>query len=217
MEIKIDSIGLDMDGVLVDLEGYQYSKGIPYFCKKFNKKPEEVIEDSFAYDIEEIFNCTKNERMIFWLKYIWGYCLTMPAREGASEITHKWHKEGRHVNIITSRVYVMQDDFLGALFRKMVYLWLKKNNIYFDNIRFCSEEKSYVDKVDACIEFDTKLMVDDKMNNLKELKKILKTVCFDAGWNRILEDENIKRVESFYEVDNYIQELESQKVKKLNN
>lgn len=209
----IDNIGLDMDGVLIDLEQYQYLKGIPYFCKKFKKNPEDIIVDSFAYDVEDIFQCTKNERMIFWLKYIWPYCLTMPAREGASEITHKWHNEGRKVDIITSRVYVMQDNLLGALFRKMVYIWLKKNKIYFDRIKFCSEEKSYIDKVEACKEFETKLMVDDKINNLKELKKILIAVCFDAGWNRVLEDCFIKRLNSFYEIDEYIQEIEKKKIK----
>lgn len=212
-KIIIDNIGLDMDGVLVDLEKYQYLKGIPYFCKKFNKKPEDVIEDSFAYDIEDIFKCTNNERMNFWIKYIWEYCLFFPARKGASEITHKWHNEGRKVDIITSRVYVMRDDFLGEIFRKMVYIWLKNNNIYFDKIKFCSEEKSYIDKIEACKAYHTKLMVDDKINNLEELKKFLLAVCFDASWNRVLDDELIQRIHSFYEIDDYIQKYERQKTK----
>ena len=203
-EIIFDNIGLDMDGVLVDLEQYQLEKGIAYFCKKFNKKPEEVIKNINAYDIEDIFGCTKNERMEFWIRYIWEYCLLFPAKEGSSEITQKWHQEGRNIDIITSRVYVMQDDILGALFRKMVKIWLHSQKIHYDNIVFCSEKESAIDKSKACLDCQTKIMGEDKLDNIEAIRKNSMVACFDAKWNHGYQADNVYRVKNIYDMDKLI-------------
>lgn len=213
----IDSIGLDIDGVLIDLQEYQYTKGVKYFCKKFHKKPEDVIINWKAYDIEDIFGCTRKERMGFWRRYIWKYSLLQPARKGASEFTHKWHKEGRTVDIITSRVYVTRKDAVGMLFRMMVKIWLRTQNIYFDRIKFCSEEESATDKALACKEFGTKLMVEDKVNNIIEISKNVITACFQADWNKgyNMDSDNIFCVKSLYEIDTLISKLETYEIKTL--
>lgn len=208
MEKIIDKIGLDMDGVLEDLQSYQISRGIVYFSKKQNVfQTDELIKNINTYDIQDIFGCTKEERMNFWKRYIWEYALLFPAREGASEITHKWHDEGRTIDIITSRVYVMRDDMLGLLFRWMVKIWLMKNKIYYDTIKFCSEENSSIDKKNACLELGTKLMVDDKIENLLSLKQEILVNCYHANWNQELTD--INRVHNFYQIDKYIQDYEA--------
>lgn len=216
METKVfDTIGLDMDGVLVDLEKYQFEKGIKYFCKKFNTTPEKVIKDMYAYDVENIFGCTREERMKFWTRYIWEYCLFTPAKEGSSEITNKWHEEGRKIDIITSRVYVMQDDILGALFRKMVKIWLHHNKIYYDSIQFCSEEQSAKDKLETCIKCGTKIMGEDKLDNIEAISQNNLVACFDAKWNENYENNNVYRVNNIYDMDNLIQNIEKQKTLKL--
>ena len=214
-KVIFDNIGLDMDGVLVDLEKYQLEKGIAYFCKKFNVSPEEVVKNINAYDIEDIFGCTRDQRMTFWVRYIWEYCLLTPAREGSREITNKWHQEGRKIDIITSRVYVMQEDIIGALFRKMVKIWLFKQGIYYDNIVFCSEKGSAIDKSNACIDCKTKIMGEDKLDNVDAISENCLVACFNAKWNQNFEKENVYRVNNIYEMDNLIHKLEKEKTKSL--
>ncbi|MCH5272681.1 MAG: hypothetical protein J1E35_03315 [Lachnospiraceae bacterium] len=206
-QVKLDHIGLDMDGVLVDLQKYQLEKGKRYFRKKFGTL-EDLNLNTAAYDIQDIFGCTKKERTSFWNKYIWEYALFFPARESADKMTHKWHKEGRTVDIITSRVYVTRNGMLGWLFRTMVKIWLHTQHIYYDRIKFCSEEGSAADKSKACQEYDIKLMVEDKTDNMEEISKKTTIACFDAYWNSGYEKENVYRVNSFYQIDNLIRELE---------
>lgn len=206
---RIDNIGLDMDGVLIDLQTYQFTRGISYFMKKLDRDFEELVVNPLAYDIEDIFGVTRDERMAFWGRKIWAYCLTFPVREGASELTHKWHDEGRMVDIITSRVYAELDNFIGFLFRSMVKIYLAVNNIYYDRLKFCREKNSGEDKAKACIEFNTSLMVDDKIDNLEAVKDIALTLCFDNNWNKEYEDENVTRVNSLYDIDDFIVNYEN--------
>ena len=212
---KIDHIGLDVDGVLADLQKYQLEKGNLYFSKKFEKKQENLICDEKAYDIQDIYDCTRKERMDFWKKYIWEYSLLIPAREGASDMTQKWHNEGRIVDIITSRVYVTRQDFLGLLFRTMLKIWLRKEKIYYDRIKFCSEEMSSYDKLVACKEYGTKIMCEDKIDNIETISKHIIIACFNANWNLNYDNPNMYRVSNFYEIDDLIQNLESLKVRRL--
>lgn len=208
---KIDNIGLDMDGVIVDLQLYQFLKGIPYFMKKLQRETSKIIVDENAYDIQHIFEVTHKERMEFWAKNIWEYSLLFPAREGVSEMTHKWHDEGRIVDIITSRVYVDRNDPLGALFRKMTKIYLYTQNIYYDKIMFCSEKNSGESKASACKELNTKLLVDDKIVNLEAIRNQLLGLCFTANWNKNFEVNQfaIARIKSFYEIDDFIQNYEN--------
>ena len=60
-------IGVDVDGVLTNLEEYQLKYG-----KKHFKNVTDVDEN--GYDICDIFHCSREEREKFWTKYIWGYC-----------------------------------------------------------------------------------------------------------------------------------------------
>ncbi len=72
---RINVIGLDMDGVLVDLAQYQFDRGIPFFSKRFSIPSDTVVKNPGAYDVEEIFGVSHEDRMRFWNRYIWGYCL----------------------------------------------------------------------------------------------------------------------------------------------
>lgn len=204
----IDTVGLDMDGVLVDLAGYQLAKGIPYFSKKLNKPVDKVVKNLQAYDVEDIFGVSHAERMKFWTKYIWEYCLVAKPRESASALTHKWHAEGRKVKIITSRVYVMENNALGELFRRMVYYWLDKYNIYYDEVIFCSEKNSALDKAIACEKANVSLMVDDKVENANMISQNHTVLCYSNPWNEKGLNPNIDKIDEFDEIDQYITNYE---------
>ena len=209
--MEIDVIGLDMDGVTVDLAGYQLAKGIQYFSKKLGLPKEKVVKDISAYDIEDIFGVSHSERMKFWARYIWEYCLTVPPIKGVSEKTNKWHNEGRKVVIITSRVYVMEDNLLGELFRQMVYYYLDKNNIYYDDVVFCEEENCAEAKAEACRKAGVKLMIDDKLVTVNRISQERLALCFDNPWNQDGLSEKVTRIDSFDKADEFIENYEFKK------
>lgn len=213
------NIGVDVDGVLADIEKYQLKYGKKYF----NNVDEKNINYE-GFDIKEIFNCTDSEREKFWVKYIWNYCLKEPARKNASIVLRKLHNEGNKIYIITSRAHVTENNIVGEIFRKMLYTWLDNEKIPYDDITLCAEKNSEIDKYTACQKYDIDVMIDDKYENVMCLQEITKVLCFDAKYNQRCVGDNIIRVHSFNEVYdqikkieniNYFQKLENEKVNNL--
>lgn len=88
------NIGIDIDGVLADIYGYQIRTSKPYF-----EKLGYTIVDPTGFDVADIYGCTQKERSDFWHKYIWKYCIfeppipIIPVRiNGAREIYPPEHK-----------------------------------------------------------------------------------------------------------------------------
>lgn len=186
------NIGVDVDGVLNDLETYQLKYGRLYFSAN-------PIVDATAYDIQEIFACTRYERQNFWRRYIWKYCLIEPARENASTNLCLLRELGHNIYIITSRAYVSENGLMGFLFRRMLTRWLKRQKIPFNEIVFCSESHSATEKAEACKKLEIDVMLEDKIDNIEAIAPIAKVICFNAAWNRNLSIPEITRVGSFDE------------------
>ncbi len=203
-KIKIKSISTDIDGVVLPLGQYQIEKGNKYFNKKGI-----YIKDETKYSIKEIFGVTRKEELDFWKIYIWQYSMIMKANNHVSEMIKKWQEESRKVPVITSRVYVTEDNFLGTLFRTNLKANLLFNNIKADGVHFCGEETSAKDKANVADEIDTDALIDDKVDNCREIAKRGKIAfCVDNKWNQGFEHENVIRVRDFKEVDRYIKLLE---------
>lgn len=187
------NIGIDVDGVLVDMGNYQLKYGTEYFKKKYNK---DVI-DPDAYDIEQIFDCTYEERERFWKKYIWAYCLTEPITPNAASVINRLHSEGHRIFIITGRAHTTEKGITGKLFRLMLRYWLKKNQVYYDEIIFCSEKESSTEKYDVCMKKSINVMIDDKPENLLALKDKIDIICYHAIWNSKIKQLDPYRVKDF--------------------
>lgn len=196
-------IGIDVDGVLTNLEEYQIKYGKKYFG-------ENTKIDITKIDIEEMFGCTKEEREKFWIKYIWKYCITERSKDNASVVLQKLAEEGHELYIITSRAHVMENNIVGSLFRKMLFDWLKRENIPFKDITLCHEKNSEVDKLNACKKYGIDVMIDDKKENVEELSKYFKVLCFDATYNQECSGENIIRVNNWNQIYNEIHRLSGQ-------
>lgn len=187
------NIGIDVDGVLVDVESYQLKYGKKYFCDKLHRK----IKDPKGYDICDIFDCTKEEREKFWTKYIWTYCLKEPMTKGAAEYAKRLHEDGHKVYIVTSRVYTTEKGLKGKVFRWMLRRWLKKNHFYYDKIFYCSENNSSAGKYDVCLENNIDILIDDKAENLLALKDKITVYCFPTVWNEDDRELDMYRIEGF--------------------
>lgn len=189
------NLGLDIDGVLTDIEDFQLRFGVPFFKKHFNKVP--VNEKGF--DIRQIFDASEEEYRKFWSKYLLQYAITWPARDKVSEYTDWAYANGHKVYIITARVFAAREDFMGKLMRFMVKRWLKKYGVRYENIVFCEEEKEeYIRK------YNIRYMVEDNPKNIQALKEITGVICMNAGYNEHISDKSVVRCFDFTQVLNYV-------------
>ncbi len=185
------NIGLDIDGVLTDIEAFQFKYGVPFFKKEYDKDIVNIAGKTMA----QIFGCKKEEENKFWGKYLFRYAIKDPVREHASDFTKWAYDNGHHIYIITSRVFTTTETVLGKLMRFIVKRWLKKSKIKYDKIIFCDE-----DKASAITEYQIKYMVEDDPDNIRALKDITQMICMDAKCNEHITEESVIRCHDFSEV-----------------
>ena len=181
-------IGIDIDGVLTDVEKYQIDYGSKYFYQNYNKN----IINVNAYDFDKMFHVNKNLDNDCWNEYLWNYATKEPARKFANEVTQKLHLDGNQLYIITSRDYTNENSLVGEKMRNTVKDWLKHFNIYYDEIIFSPE-----DKLDICIKNNINIMIEDNEENINKLSKKIPILCFDARYNQNCIGKNIYRVYSW--------------------
>ena len=169
----IKKIALDEDGVKTPYYDYMMERAVP-FCKKFYDK--EVINPE-EYDIKDIFGITSNQRLLFWLIYIWGLFSKQEIDSKALEVIEKWIEEARQIDIITARVYVAERTALGALARRNYLRRFDKDNIPFgkEHIHFCSEKNSAVEKTRYIEELGSQIILEDKVDNIDAI--VTQTDC----------------------------------------
>jgi uncharacterized HAD superfamily protein len=170
------NIGIDVDGVLTNLEKYQKK----YAQKHFKDR---VYNDE-CYHLKDAVGCGDKEEKRFWYKHIWKYCVFEPARKNASQVIEKLRSDGHKISIITGRVLVPENSFLGWPFRSLLTGGLKRNRIIYDDICYCSTAYSARDKAAVCLKYSIDVMIEDIVDNLRALCEITKVLCFDAGYNR---------------------------------
>lgn len=198
-------IGIDVDGVLVDQANYQLKYGAEFFCHEYNMQ----VKNPKGFDIQDIFQCSKQQREAFWQKYIWAYCLKEPMTKDAARVASELRRDGHKVIIVTGRAHTTEQGLTGILFRAMLKHWLKKNKFPYDEIIFCSESKSADDKVKVCLEKKIDIMVDDKTENLFALRDSIEIICYSAVWNEDYRELDENRVKSMAEIPLKIQKLAS--------
>lgn len=196
------NIGIDVDGVLTDIGGYQLKYGSRYF-----KKHGLRIVDPEGFDIETIFACSHKESSGFWHRYIWKYCLSEPVIPGAAAVLRRLHSEGHRIIIITSRVYTAEKSAMGMLFRTMLLYWLRRNKICYDEIVYCADDSDGSAKFKACIEKNIGIMIDDKPENLSAIADRLQVICYPAAWNRKIIDKRFIRVSGWKEVYKMVRKI----------
>ena len=192
------NIGIDIDGVLTDIEQWQLDYGSKVVFEKYHTG----IINPEGYDIKEIFDVDKNLDDEFWRKYLYAYAKNEPARKFANEVTKKLKEDGNKVYIITARFLTDRDTDEGQKMREIVRNWLKENEIYYDEIIFSPD-----DKLEICLNNNIDVMIDDKVENINEISKHIPVICFNAGYNKECKGENVYRAYSWYDVYNKIKEI----------
>jgi len=196
------NIGIDMDGVLTDIQGFNMKHAPEFFLKNFGR---EVVDEN-PYDIRDIFDCTEEEFVHYWKKHLIKYAITEPARKDAKKVVNTLRKEGHKIFIISKRVFTCRKDFLGLFMRTIVRNWLWRNGIRYEEIVFCDNDIAD-SKGEACKEKKIDVMVDDEITNIEAIAPVSKVICFDVSYNRGYEATNVFRAHSWQEVHDIINVL----------
>lgn len=187
-------IGIDIDGVLTDIEQWQLDVGGKFFSK-FNKG----VANKDGYEITEIFNVSDDLDNQFWNEYLYEYVTKEPSRKYASEVIKKLKEDGNEIYIVTARYLTDRNTEDGEKMRKIVVNWLAEQKIDYDEIIFSPE-----DKKENCKKYNIDIMIEDKVDNINKISSIIPVICFHAGYNKECKGKNIYRVYNWYDIYNLI-------------
>ena len=187
-------IGIDIDGVLTDIEQWQLDVGGKFFSK-INKG----VANKDGYEITEIFNVSDELDNQFWNEYLYEYVTKEPSRKYASEVIKKLKEDGNEIYIVTARYLTDRNTEDGEKMRKIVVNWLAEQSIDYDEIIFSTE-----DKKENCKKYNIDIMIEDKVDNINKISSIIPVICFHAGYNKECKGKNIYRVYNWYDIYNLI-------------
>lgn len=196
-------IGIDIDGVLTDVEKFS----VDYFSKYCVENDIDFKIVGSNYEVYKSFNVSKDYENAFWKEYLEFYAVNEKARPFASEVIKKLKEEGNEIYIITARWLTNRDDKAGENMRTLVKTWLEENEIVYDKLVFSKASKEQ--KVQEIEENEIDLMIEDNPRNITELSSIVKVICYDASYNRNCENENITRCYSWYDIYRAIKSLKA--------
>ena len=181
------NIGIDIDGVLADIEPYVFEYGSKLLYDK-GRSLEDI--DREKYETYEIFKWNRDDEHEFWDKYMFNYYTKAPARIFASEVIKKLKKHGHNIYIITARG--ISEKELYSYLKDITKKWLKENDIYYDEIFFEKDKKKIIN------ENNIDLMIEDYEKNIKKIEEDCNIIVFDCIYNKNI--KNHQRVNSWYEI-----------------
>lgn len=184
-------IGIDIDGVLTDIERWQIDYGSKYYYEKYKKK----IVNPKGYDTSVIFDVPIEEDNRWWFYGIREY-LKEPARNFSGEVIKKLKDEGNEIYIITARSSDLSyTNVTTEEMKNDVRNWLKKYDIGYDQLLFTPD-----DKLKICTENKIDIMIEDNPKNIMNLSQAMKIICYNAGYNEQCSGKNIIRCYSWYDI-----------------
>jgi hypothetical protein len=194
-------IGIDIDGVLTDIEQWQIDYGSKFYFEKYGKE----IQDNEGYETTDIFKVESKLDDEFWNNYFKDYSVNVDVRKFASEVIKKLKQDGNEIYIITARgSFLSHSSKVMSLEenQSIVLEWLKRNEIEYDKIIFSSD-----DKLNICIENKINLMIEDKVDNINKISTEIPVICFNAGYNKNCNGTNIIRCYSWYDIYSKIRKM----------
>ena len=187
-------IGIDIDGVLTDIEQWQLDYGSKFYFEKYGKE----IQNNEGYETTDIFKVDSKLDDEFWTEYFKDYSINVDVRKFASEVIKKLKQDGNEIYIITARGSFLSHSANVMLFeenKNIVLEWLRKNEIEYDKIIFSPE-----DKLSICLENNIVVMIEDKVDNINKISTRIPVICFHAGYNKNCKGNNIFRCYSWYDI-----------------
>lgn len=196
------NIGIDIDGVLVDLEKFSTDYGTK-MCIEEGWKIE--INPEGYYETEK-FNWTKEQEEKFWNKYLLKYIEETTAREFSAEIIHKLRQENNKIYIITARNESGLPPEAYGKMQQITKKWLSKNKIEYDKIIFAKDEE----KLQKCLESNVNVMIEDNPNNILNISKKLPVIKYNCIYNEKMTEKNVTTSYSWYQIYDIINKMKGE-------
>ena len=194
------NIGIDIDGVLTDLERMTIDFGTR-MCVEENCPINIKLSEYFE---TKKFNWTEEQSEKFWNKYVVGYVTESNPREFAQEVIAKLQEEGNKIYLITARDESgMPPEYYGQM-QQLTKQWLNAQNIKYEKLIFAKNEE----KLPQCLENKIDVMIEDSPDNIKNISSKIKVIRFDCQYNKEANGENIITAYSWYHIYRIIKEME---------
>ena len=192
------NIGIDIDGVLTDLE----RATIDFGTKMCIEENWPITMDLSKYWEVEAFGWTSEQADKFWNKYLVEYVNQSPARRFAKEIISKLREEGNNIYIITARDESgMPPEYYGKM-QQLTREWLEKYEIEYDKLIFAKDSE----KLEKCLENNVDIMIEDSPRNIRNISSKVKVIKFDCQYNKDVIGSNIINAYSWYHIYRIIKE-----------
>lgn len=187
-------IGVDIDGVLAEVEQYKND----YFPKFLVENNISYSTKEYSYNLNESFGVDEKVEDAFWDEYYDDYCKNVKVKAFASEVLKKLKAEGNEIYIISARWNANEQSEYGAKIRGYVRDWLKSNDIVYDELIFNKEGDGH--KVPEIKQYKIDVMIEDYPVNIRAISKLIPVICYDCRGNAKLRGKNIIRCYSWYDV-----------------
>lgn len=196
------NIGIDIDGVLTDLERVTIDYGVK-MCIEENWPINLNVNKYWA---KEVFNWTEEQVRKFWNRNLVKYVSESSSREFAKDIIEKLQQEGHEIYIITARNGSdLPEEYYGKM-QELTKTWLEKQNIKYKKIIFASNKE----KLSQCIENNIDIMIEDCPDNILEISNKIKVIKYDCQYNKEINGENIITAYSWYHIYKIIKEMKGE-------
>lgn len=196
------NIGMDIDGVLTDME-----RIITYFATKMCVEEDWPININTGEYLEmKAFNWSQEQVAKFWEKYYVKYVTESEPRMFVPEVIEKLQQEGNKIYFITARNGAgLPKEYHGKI-QELTSNWLKTHDIKYEKLIFASNEE----KLHRCIENNIHVMIEDSPSNIEYISKQIKVIKFDCQYNKHVNNENVITAYSWYHIYNIIKEMKGE-------
>lgn len=196
----VDIITTDVDGILTDLYRYQIWMVEHYYKSRGKEVPK--IKNSNAYDIADIYEISKNRRNIIWLENYKYYRLYCEARKESFETLKYWQGRGKKIGLVSAPAFAIT-PLIGPKVIKWIQEWQNIYNFVPDEVIWCPEKESGPAKAKACKELKSKLMIEDKADNLDCTLEVCDSIGIPTPYNQGYQPEN--KPFDFYMKENWLE------------
>lgn len=186
------NIGIDIDGVLTNLEEFAINNGIKMCIEEGWK----IELDPNEYWETKKFNWTEQQEEKFWNKYLESYVLQSKSREYAVEVIKKLREQGNKIYIITARDESgLPPESYGRM-QEFTKTWLEQNRIEYDKLIFASDKE----KLQQCLENNVDFMIEDSPNNILSISVQVPVIKYECKYNEKVKGENITTAYGWYHI-----------------
>lgn len=195
------NIGIVLDGVLTNLEQFQFDYGSKFYFEK-----NVTLKNPRGYFVDDIFykhgNAVKEKfSKNFWDEYYEYYLMEECPRPFTSEVLTNLKSHGYQIYLFCTRTYPNY-SMSPERIKRLTKLWLIRHGIYFDFLIF-----SDIININLIKKYQIDLFVDHNPKTIFQISMQIPVVCFHAKYNELVRGENVYRVYSWYDFYEKLDEI----------